>query len=247
MPRFHHAVLVAAALLPLTTVWSAVPAAANDVTGQAKALMADANSFWSQEIASLGGQYQPAALTGFTGQISGGACGAQGAFSGPFYCPANERVYLDQAFVRQVMQQAPGAEGDLALAYLIGHELGHHIQDLIGTTTAVEQARERSTPQVSRRTWMTAELQTDCYAGLSVRSALMHGQIKPGANVAATLDAVAAVSHERDTHLAGGQQMPDPVLDYGTAAQRLKWFQRGLNSGRFNDCDTFGAQAAGTL
>jgi predicted metalloprotease len=257
--RFRFALMVAAGVLPSVFGWSGTPVvpAPADVgnttlppdspqwTARAQTLFADANGFWSQEFMSLGGQYRNPTLALFNKTIKG-ACSAQGSLSGSFYCPADQKVYLDQTFPQQVAAHSTGT-GDEALAYLIGHEVGHHVQDLLGTTESVEQARSRSTPQVSARTWATEELQTDCYAGLWLGAAVKRGKIKLDADVSAMLDAVAAVSQEQATHLAAGQLVADPVLTYGTPAQRLKWFRRGLDNARFGDCDTFGAEAAGQL
>jgi uncharacterized protein len=188
--------------------------------------------------------YDSPDLTLFHGTVNG-VCMAGQPLTGPFYCPSDERIYLDQSFLQQVAQRA-GPAGDLALAYIVGHELGEHVQALVGTTALVEQARSSSTAAVSARTWTTAELQSDCYAGLWVRWGLMQRQIRAG-DPAAALDAVAASSRELQAHLPKGAVMVDPIQTYGTAAQRLKWFQRGEDTGNFNDCDTFSAEAAGTL
>ncbi len=217
----------------------------SDPVQLAQTLLSESNAYWTQEMGSLGASYEAPALTLFRGTIRG-VCMSGSPLTGPFYCPADEHVYLDRDFVRQVAQRAGPASG-LALAYLIGHEVGQHVQYLVGTTALVEQARASSTAELSARTWMTAELQSDCYAGLWVRWALMHGEIGSGESASAALDAVAATSQALQAHLPAGATMVDPVATYGMAAQRLKWFQRGENSGQFKDCDTFGAEAAGTL
>jgi uncharacterized protein len=224
---------------------AAAQAAAHTDTTQAETLFRDANQFWSHEFTS-GGSYRAAQLQLFDGHIRG-VCGAAGTLTGPFYCPAEMKVYLDQNFLQQVTQRTPGPADDFALGYVIGHEMGLHIQNLVGTLDLVEQARENSAPALSARTWMTQELQADCFAGLWVRSAVMHGKLKPIADPAAVLSAVSSVTQQHEAHLAQGETMVDPLLTYGTVAQRLKWFQRGMDGGRFNDCDTFSAEAAGKL
>jgi len=257
MRRIHLAWFALAVTLAAASAWPVVATATtaadaatgptDGIAGRAQALFAHANEFWSREIATLGGGYLTAKLTVYDGGQVKDACGTQLTFSGPFYCPMEQKVYLDQAYLQQLMQRLPAPQFDLALAAVLGHELGRHIQTQVGTTALVEQARARSRPKVSRQTWITAALQADCYAGLWVHAAQMDGTIKSGAGVAAALSAVSDLTHQHDTHLASGVEMPDPVLDYGTAAQRLKWFQRGMDSGNFNDCDTFGARAAGKL
>ncbi|HEX4024762.1 MAG TPA: neutral zinc metallopeptidase [Steroidobacteraceae bacterium] len=246
---------VAAALAASSALPAAVPAGGGISAGanagigaRAQALLAHGNDYWSREIASLGGsQYLPAKLAVYsTGHIDD-VCGTRLNFSGPFYCPSDQKIYLDQDYLRALMRQVPAPDFDVALAAVIGHEFGRHIQTLVGTTALVEQARARSTAQVSRQTWITAALQADCYAGVWMHAAQMDGTIKPGADVSAALSAVAAVSRRLDTHRPSGVEMPDPVMGYASAAQRLKWFRQGLDTGSFNDCDTFKAEAAGTL
>ena len=220
-------------------------AAAHDPVQLAQSLLQDSDAYWTQEIKSLGSSYELPGVTVFEGSISG-VCMAGSPLTGSFYCPSDEHVYLDRDFVRQVARRA-GPATDLALAFLIGHEVGQHVQFLVGTTALVEQARANSTAELSARTWATAQLQADCYAGLWVRWALMHAEIGPGESTSAALDAVAAASQALQAHLPAHATMVDPVLTYGTPAQRLKWFQRGEDTGQFKDCDTFGAEAAGKL
>lgn len=209
-----------------------------------QALFKIVNDYWTREFVTLKAVYQPATLTIYTQSLPN-ACQAGGAVVGPFYCPDESRVYLPQDYLQQVASHA-GSSADLALAYVIGHEVGNHIQDLIGTTEQVEQARARSTPEVSARTWAVAELQADCYAGLAVRDGLARRQIAAG-DVPVALQAVASVTGAAQSHLRRGEVMPDPVQSYLMPAQRLEWFQRGLSSGNFAACDTFSAEAAGKL
>jgi uncharacterized protein len=227
----------------------AAPKASTDRTvARARALLDSSNQFWSQEF-NKGGSYTPAQVSFFNRQARG-VCGETGALSGPFYCPADMTVYLDRDFIDQLAQRLPGDAGDsadYALAYLIGHEMGLHIQDLVGTTDLVQEARSNSGPALSAKTWMTAELQADCYSGLWMRWAVNHQVVKPVTDAEAVLSAVSAVSTAWQSHLAAGETMVDPLLTYGTPTQRLKWFERGRDSGRFNDCDTFSAGAAGKL
>jgi predicted metalloprotease len=244
---FLAAAMLAAAIAPAVTAGAAAAAAPADseLVAHERALFAHANDFWSREIAALGGHYLPAKLKLFSDR-AGNACGTHSTFTGPFYCPSELTVYLDQAYVQALKQRAGAGEFDTALAIVIGYGVARHIQTIVGTTFLVEQARARSTAKVSRQTWTTAALQAGCYAGLWARAAQKDGTIKAG-DMSAALATVAAVSHQRDTHLSAGEQMPDPIMDYVTPAQRLKWFQQGLDSGNFNDCDTFNAQAQGKL
>jgi hypothetical protein len=224
------------------TVQAAAPAASAAM--RAQALFAAANAYWTREFVTLKAVYQPAELSIYTNGL-GNSCGVKGTILGPFYCPDDSHVYLPENYLQQVADKA-GSSADLALAYVVDHEVGAHIQDLIGTTAQVEQARARSTAQLSARTWAVAQLQADCYAGLAVRAGLSQRQIASG-DPSAALQAVATVTQAAQAHLRGGEVMPDPVQTYMTAAQRLSWFQRGLTSGNFAECDTFSAEAAGKL
>lgn len=243
--RLPHALLLGLGATVFAAAAGAASQAAESSAQHVQALVRATNSYWIQEMRSLrSSSYDTPDMTLFQGTIKG-VCMATQPLAGPFYCPTDEHIYLDESFLQQVAQRA-GPAADMALAYIVGHEFGEHVQALVGTTALVEQARERSTAQVSARTWATAELQADCYAGLWVRWGLMQRQIQAG-DTATALDAVAAVSQALQARLPKGAAMVDPIQSYGTSAQRLKWFQRGENSGDFNDCDTFGAEAAGTL
>jgi uncharacterized protein len=255
MRRFALALLsttlvAATALVPNVRATNApaasAPAGDAAATARVQALFRDANQFWTHELDAAGGSYKPADLALFDRQIRK-VCGQPGPLTGPFYCPDEMKVYLDQSFLQQVGARSSGSLGDFALGYVIGHEMGLHVQDLVGTIDLVEQARENSSPALSARIWKTQELQADCFAGMWLRWAIQHADLQPVADAAAALDAVSAVAQERQAHLAPGETMVDPLLTYGTPAQRLEWFQRGMNTGRFNDCDTFSAEASGKI
>ncbi len=210
----------------------------------AASLLADANHFWSRELRALGGQYQAPGFVQFDGHITG-ACSADRTLSESFYCPSTGTIYFDAQFAR-LLQARSAQNADAALAYVIGREVGHHVQNLLGTTAVVEQARARSTPELSARTWTTAELQADCYAGLWLHSAMQRQVVKMPSEVAGVLDAASALTREQMAHLASGQVIVDPI-NYGTPAQRIAWFQRGLNGASTADCDTFKAEQRGML
>jgi hypothetical protein len=224
------------------SVQAAAPAAS--AVMRAQTLFAAANGYWTREFVTLKALYQPAGLSTYAHGLSNG-CGVTGTILGPFYCPDESRVYLPADYLQQVADKA-GSSADLALAYVVDHEVGAHIQDLIGTTEQVEQARARSTAQLSARTWAVAQLQADCFAGLAARAGLSQRQIASG-DPSVALQAVASVTQAMQAHLKSAEVMPDPLQTYLTPAQRLSWFQRGLSSGNFADCDTFSAEAAGKL
>jgi uncharacterized protein len=207
-------------------------------------LFHDVDRFWTQQIASLGGRYRAPSLS-YLSQPKAGLCSLKFAVAGSFYCPGDETVYLDSPFLRQLQQRARD-QADLALGYLVAHEVAHHIQNMIGTTALVEQARARSNAEVAKRSLTAMELQADCYAGLWAHWARQQGALAGTPDVDAALAAVAAVAQDTQSNLTGTQQMID-LLTHGTAQQRSRWFRLGLDSGSFNNCDTFGAAAAGQL
>jgi len=245
MRQFCPALLIAAVgLLPPITAYSASTIAPGNAAPSSETLFKNVESFWSQEVGVLGGRYRAPKLQLFSDPMRG-ACTVQASLSGPFYCTVTETVYLDQRFSQRLIQRDP-QDGNLAVGFVVAHEVAHHIQNIIGTTSSVDQARASSTAELAQRTFITFELQADCYAGLWARWASAQDKIKIPADVSVTLEAIAATSQDWQSHLPVGQEMLDP-LSQGTSAQRLKWFHRGLDSGEFNNCDTFGAEAAGNL
>lgn len=233
-------------LLPaIACMMPALAAAAAPPVPQAstRELYRQVEAFWSAEIGALGGKYRPAALV-FFGQPPDHACGSDGVLRGPFYCPSSETVYLDLRFLQHLAERAPGT-AETALGYIVAHELAHHVQNIIGTTALVEQARARSNPTLAARTLTSFELQADCYAGLWLHWAQQHGQRVAPDELTEALAAIAASSQQLQSHLASGEQMLDP-LTHGTPALRLNWLRRGLEHGDFNACDTFGAEAGGS-
>jgi predicted metalloprotease len=233
-----------AGLLPVLALAAGVPGASDATLQSTRALFQDAQAFWTAQIAAFGGRYRPATLTFFSGHL-GPTCSVAAPVVGPFYCPDAETVYLEQGFLQQVAERAAGAT-DVALGYVAAHELAHHVQSLLGTTPLVDEARARSTHEMAERTLTTFELQADCYAGLWLRWAQRQRRVAPRPDLAAVLAAVTASSQWQRAQLRPGEQVLDP-LTHGTAAARLKWLQVGLDSGDFNACDTFGAEAAGKL
>jgi hypothetical protein len=172
MRRFHFALIAAAGLLPAPLGLTAVSTSANVATQMSEKLFHKVDEFCSQQVASLGGRYRPPKLTFFAEPISG-VCDVQAALVGPFYCPVNETVYLD----RQILSERARNDLNLALGYVVAHEVAHHIQNVIGTTSMVDEARARSTPELAQRTFTAMELQADCYSGLWARWADTRGLI----------------------------------------------------------------------
>jgi predicted metalloprotease len=224
--------------------WAAHAASTERLSQRAQTLVQAADAYWSMKLAAQGQRYQAPTLAFYERHIAG-VCNTQSSLSGPFLCPATGQMYLDLAFLQELTRRAVSAD-NFSLAYVIGHEIGHQVQSLLGTTAAVEQARSRSAPALSARTWTAEELQADCYTGLWLNAGARRARIKLPPDLPAALALLAAVGEEWQKQLAADQVMPDPFT-YGTPAQRLRWFRRGLDGGRDGDCDTFSADAAGTL
>jgi uncharacterized protein len=192
-------------------------------------VFSDAQDLWA---ATLGSDYRRAKLVLYSGRTST-ACGAGSAAMGPFYCPGDERVYLDLSFYRDMEAQL-GAGGDFAWAYVIGHEVGHHVQHQVGTNDDVARL-SRENPGDANQLSVRQELQADCYAGVWARS--VFDQLEDG-DVEEAMRASEAVGDDRLQRQAGQRVNPD-ALTHGTSAQRLRWFRTGTGSGRPADCDTF--------
>lgn len=244
MIGYRCAAAITANLLLAAPGQNAVAVTPESAKQQSETLFGSVDQFWSQQVASLGGRYRPPKLAFFTKPVAN-VCEVQAPIAGPFYCPVNETVYLDQPFLLR-LETLPENERQLAFGYVVAHEVAHHIQNVIGTTGMVEQARSRSTPELASRILLTMELQADCYAGLWARWAEPRGALRPPADPAATLNGVATIAQEWQRHLTAGQEMLDP-LAHGSPGQRLTWFDRGRDTGGFGDCDTFGANAHGRL
>jgi hypothetical protein len=201
----------------------------------------DAQQTWAQLLPKVDGQpYRDARLAVFRDAVNT-ACGQAPAEVGPFYCPVDQKVYLDLSFFDELAQRF-GAPGDFAQAYVIAHELGHHVQHLLGIEQCVRQMQE-SRPGAANQLSVALELQADCFAGVwgnstSQRRLLEQGDIEEG------LAAASAVGDDRLQAQATGSIRPDKFT-HGSSAQRSQWFRRGLESGDPNSCDTFGSLGRG--
>lgn len=200
----------------------------------------DAQKVWAAELPQHRVAYRPAKLVLFWDETRS-ACGAAGAQMGPFYCPGDERVYIDLGFYRELATRF-GAPGEFAQAYVIAHEVGHHIQNLLGTEAQVRDAQRRGrNPANQNRLSVRMELQADCYAGVWAHSTderhlLARGDIEQG------LNAAAAVGDDRIQKAATGRVSPESFT-HGSASQRTHWFRVGYQNGRLEECDTFAPQA----
>ena len=214
-------------------------AAANDPQVDfVRAVLGETEDVWGAYFSKLGKAYVRPKLVLFSGRVAS-ACGFASAASGPFYCPGDQRVYLDLSFFRQLATQF-AAPGDFARAYVIAHEVGHHVQNLLGITDTAAQAEERAGRVGANRVSVKIELQADCFAGVwaaranAARKILEPGDLEQGLNAASSVGDDTLQKREQ------GAVVPDSFT-HGTSAQRVGWFRRGFNSGNIDNCDTFSA------
>jgi uncharacterized protein len=191
----------------------------------AAAVLGETEDVWTQYFSAAGQRYSAPTLVLFSGEVAS-ACGAASAAAGPFYCPGDQRVYIDLDFFSQLAHEF-GAPGEFARAYVLAHEVGHHVQNLLGLAGAGAQPGAQGSS-------VAIELQADCLAGVWA----MHDQrvIEPG-EVQQALAAAAAVGDDTLQRRTQGRVVPD-TFTHGTAAQRQRWFQRGFQGGRIENCDT---------
>lgn len=194
----------------------------------------DVQQTWSGIFDNSNVGYDDAKLVLYRDAVDSG-CGVAPASTGPFYCPADDRVYLDLSFY-DALKSRFGAPGDFAQAYVIAHELGHHVQDVLGTSDQVER-QERANPSQANRWSVALELQADCYAGVWAHSADQRGVMQRG-DLQEGLTAAAAVGDDRLARQAG--RIPNSeTFTHGTSAQRTHWFETGYDTGDPQACDTF--------
>jgi predicted metalloprotease len=195
----------------------------------------DAQRTWEQLLPKQGVPYRHAKLVLFRDYTMSG-CGTAESATGPFYCPADEKVYVDLGFFDELANRL-GAPGEFGQAYVIAHELGHHVQKLLGIETKVSRLR-RANPSMSNPLSVRLELQADCLAGVWGHSTQQRRLIDES-DITSGLDAVAAVGDDRLQKMARGHVSPESFT-HGSSAERSEWFRRGLESGDVNTCDTFG-------
>ncbi len=196
----------------------------------------DAQALWQQLLPREGTQYRDARLVLFRDETAT-ACGAGQAATGPFYCPADEKVYLDLSFFDELHRrfQAPG---DFAQAYVIAHEIGHHVQHVLGTSSEVRRLQQRASERDANALSVRLELQADCYAGVWAASAARAGRLEAG-DTEEGLAAAAAVGDDRLQKMATGRVSPESWT-HGSSQQRMEWFTRGFRDGAPSACNTFG-------
>jgi predicted metalloprotease len=195
----------------------------------------DAQQVWQQLLPRYGAQYKDARLVLFRQGVRS-ACGDMPSAAGPFYCPLDERIYIDLGFYDELRRRF-GAPGDFARAYVLAHEIGHHVQHVLGTDTRVRQIQQ-SRPNMANDLSVRMELQADCYAGVWAHSTQQRRLLEAG-DVEEGLTAAAAVGDDRIQRQTTGTVRPESFT-HGSSAQRMHWFRRGFESGSPEACDTFG-------
>ncbi|MDH0201092.1 KPN_02809 family neutral zinc metallopeptidase [Comamonas aquatica] len=201
-------------------------------------VLADTEDVWGPIFQQGGGAYREPRLVLFRGAVPT-ACGAGQAAMGPFYCPGDQKVYIDLSFYDQLKNQL-GAPGDFAQAYVIAHEVGHHVQHLLGISGQVEQMRGRVSQVAYNRLSVKLELQADCLAGVWAHHADQQRQILEQGDIEEAMNAAAKIGDDALQRAQTGQVVPDSFT-HGTSAQRQRWFRTGLQSGSVQACDTFSA------
>jgi predicted metalloprotease len=201
-------------------------------------VLAETEDVWNPAFREIGRDYREPRLVLFSGAVQS-ACGMAQAAVGPFYCPEDQRVYIDLDFLA-AMQRRLGAPGDFAAAYVIAHEVGHHVQNQLGVLGRVQQLRARAGEREGNALQVRVELQADCLAGMWARRAEEARNILEAGDIEEGLNAAAAVGDDRLQRAGRGRVVPE-TFTHGSSEQRVSWFRTGLQSGRLEACDTFAA------
>ena len=215
------------------------PAANDEQSEFVRAVLGDTEDTWREIFQGANRQYKDPTLVLFRGGVNS-ACGFANSAVGPFYCPGDQRVYIDLAFFRE-LEQRFGAAGDFAQAYVIAHEVGHHVQTLLGVSAKVNAARQRGERvEGANGLLVRQELQADCLAGVwAYHGQQRHDWLEPG-DIEEALNAANAIGDDRLQKQARGQVVPDSFT-HGTSEQRVRWFKTGFDGGDVGRCDTFKA------
>jgi len=203
-------------------------------------VLADTEETWGQIFSEAGGTYEQPKLVLFSGAVES-ACGFAQAAVGPFYCPADRKVYIDLSFY-QDLQDRFGAPGDFAQAYVVAHEIGHHVQTLTGISERNMAARQRAGGVEANVLSVRQELQADCFAGIWAHNADRSRQLLEQGDIEEGLNAAAAIGDDRLQQQARGYVAPESFT-HGSSEQRVRWFKRGYETGSVQSCDTFAANS----
>jgi len=211
-------------------------AAEQELADFVSVVLGDTEDTWHSLFREMGSSYVEPKLVMFSGAVKS-ACGFAQAAMGPFYCPLDQKVYIDLGFYQE-LKNRHGAPGDFAQAYVIAHEVGHHVQTLLGISHEVQKARQRGGETEANRLSVRQELQADCFAGVWANRADRTRQILEEGDVEEALNAASAIGDDRLQKQSQGYVVPD-AFTHGSSKQRVRWFKRGLQSGDIRQCNTF--------
>jgi len=214
------------------------PAMDDDLRNFVAVVLGETENVWHEAFRKMGRTYQPPTLVLFSGAVES-ACGIAGSAVGPFYCPSDHKIYLDLSFFEDLRTRF-GASGDFAQAYIVAHEVGHHVQTLLGISKKVNELQSRVNPSERNKLSMRMELQADCLAGVWAHQADKSRQILEAGDIEEGLNAASAVGDDRIQKRTQGYVVPD-AFTHGSAAQRVRWFKLGFELGNLQACDTFNA------
>ena len=223
-----------------TTSSQRTPVANDEQTDFVRAILGDTEDTWRQLFQQAGRQYQDPTLVLFNASVRS-ACGMASAASGPFYCPADRQVYLDVSFFRELAQRYAAA-GDFAQAYVIAHEVGHHVQHLLGVSDKVDRMRRQVSEAQGNALSVKLELQADCLAGVWAHHAQAARQVLDAGDIEEAMNAASRIGDDALQQQAGGTVRPDSFT-HGSSAQRVRWFRKGLEQGQMASCNTFDNKA----
>ncbi|HEY4972302.1 MAG TPA: neutral zinc metallopeptidase [Steroidobacteraceae bacterium] len=214
------------------------PPASDSLAAFVSTILASTEDVWGEIFTQAGGTYERPQLVLFRDAIPT-ACGTGQSAMGPFYCAQDRKVYIDLGFY-QTLRDRLGSPGDFAQAYVIAHEVGHHVQNLLGTTAKVDALRQRENRVQLNATSVQVELQADCYAGVWAFHSQAEKHWLDQGDIESALNAASHIGDDALQKQAQGRVVPE-TFTHGTSAQRVNWFKRGLANGRVADCDTFSA------
>ena len=214
------------------------PGANDEMRKFVSVVLADTEDVWGETFRKMGRTYEAPKLVLFSQAVES-ACGMAGSATGPFYCPADHKVYLDTSFF-QDLETRFGASGDFAQAYVIAHEVGHHVQTLLGIADKVRGLQSRASASERNKLSVMMELQADCFAGVWANQAHKSRQILESGDIEEGLNAASAIGDDRIQKRSQGRVVPDAFTP-GSSAQRVGWFKLGLERGNHQACDTFNA------
>ncbi len=213
------------------------PSAAEQELAQfVSVVVADTEDVWNKQFQHMGRQYVEPTLVMFNGAVRSG-CGNASSAMGPFYCPADQKMYIDLSFYRD-LRERHDAPGDFAQAYVLAHEVGHHIQTLLGISKQVHAQRSKVSKIEGNKLSVMQELQADCLAGIWAHQLQQSKQVMERGDLEEALNAAMAIGDDRLQQQAQGRVVPESFT-HGTSKQRVKWFKQGFESGDINSCDTF--------